>query len=585
MLLFQWIKNAHQSLKISTKIFIITFVLVESIIIALGFSYYRHSSSVLIKAQTDYAHQVISKSDEYLELNLETIRSFFLSVAHDSRFQNQAYDEISKWLDENLIYFIPSAQNIHLIEDDELLVSTSPHGWLIMENSKFQEELDQVTKVNELYWFPPYFSNVSYYTVTVAMKIPSTQGENKILALDLDLSGLYDSLFPNKSSSLQGELLLLDRNDQPVFGRAPYTVFDVFDRKYELKGMDPTILREEWEQRRWNNNEHNRLFLTRSQNNLMGWQVIWVMDETELLLPLRQTLHYTWLLAVLSLLLSVGIAYTLSFLLSRPIRQIIASVDEVSSGNLNSSIPINRKDELGMLANHINRMTRKIRELIEHLRETEAKKKESDFKALQLQIRPHFLYNTLNTTSAFARQGQLEKVDQMIALLTEQLQYSLDSNPEPVTLREELVALESYIQLMMTRYMNKFTFQLEIDPPALGYKLPKFTLQPLIENSIFHGLVPKEGVGVLFIGAVAEEEYWEIIIEDDGIGMAEEQRCKLLHMIDNKQAPFPESSTHIGLQNVHYRLRLMYGDNYHIRLSSRHNFGTRIMIRLPKHSN
>src|SRR5690554_4950568 len=108
--------NIHQRLQISAKIFILTFLMVESIILILGFTYHRHSSTTLINTQTNNANQLIQKSDEYLQLHFNNIQNFFLSVANDNRFQSNNYEDIEKWLDENLIFFMPNTHNIHLIQ-------------------------------------------------------------------------------------------------------------------------------------------------------------------------------------------------------------------------------------------------------------------------------------------------------------------------------------------------------------------------------------------------------------------------------------------------------------------------------------
>lgn len=493
-----WIVNAHQTLRISTKIFVVTFLLVESIIVILGFTYYKYSSSTLLDAQTNYAVQMIQKSDEYLQLHLTNINHFFLSISNDNRFQSNNYEEIEKWLQENLIYSIPSAKNISVIQGNDVLASTSVFSWFLMENPEFLDQIERMEKPKQIYWLGPYFSPISQYTVTAAIEIPSERGPSKILALDIDLQYLYSSLNPWRSSSMQGELLLLDRNNRPIFGNSTYVFHDVFQRDFVLIGFDDTLLNTAWTQTELRLNPKRELFVTRSQDNLMGWQIIWIMDKTELLEPLQKSLRTTWILAVLSLFLSIGISYTISLFISRPIRKITSSIAEVSSGNFDVSIRMNRRDELGILVKHFNEMARHIKNLILNLKTVEENKKKSDFIALQSQIRPHFLFNTLNTISMVARQGQLNKADQLISSLTDQLQYSLDSSLKPVTLREELKALESYVQLMIARYHGKFRMELDIDSATLEYKIPKFVLQPIVENCIFHGLVPAKQSSLLY---------------------------------------------------------------------------------------
>jgi two-component system sensor histidine kinase YesM len=355
----------------------------------------------------------------------------------------------------------------------------------------------------------------------------------------------------------------------------------VFDRRYELTVFQPAVFGGNWSTVEWKDAERD-LLLLRSRNNLLGWQVVWAMDRKELLVPLQRNISYSWFLVMLSFVLSLIVAWAISLFISRPINQIAGSMDRVGAGQWDTAIPVTRRDELGRLANHFNRMTNTIRELIADLQRTEKAKKESDFRALQTQIRPHFLFNTFNSISIAAKEHQPDKVDLLITSLTETLHYSLERSPAPVTLDEELRAVQSYIQLMQLRYDNRFSVLTDIDESTAGFVIPKFTLQPLIENCIFHGLIPKEGVGTLFVGSTRYRDTWDIIIEDTGVGIASDTLGALLDKLNGNamESGIPEFE-HIGLSNVHYRLKLMFGERYQLEMTSSKQSGTRIVLSLP----
>ncbi|GAA3401009.1 sensor histidine kinase [Paenibacillus hodogayensis] len=561
--------------KLSTKMFLITFGLVESIILLLGFSYYRYSANTLQHAQTEYAKQMVQKSDQYLQLTLAHIRSFFLSVANDNRLRTGTESEIRHWLNDNLIYFMPNASNIHVIADESTIISTDAGGWKLAESSYLMQQLALVIHPGELYWIGPYFSPVSGYTFSVVMTAADGQGEPRQLMVDLNLQSLYTALIPNGSSQQQGSLLLLDAKNRPIFANPPYANYSVFSKSFRLNDIPESLFASNWKQYELMD-DSRQLFLTRSRTNFVGWQVVWIMDLQTLLSPLRKLLDYTGLLIGLSLVLSLGIAMLISVLVSRPIRRIAATMVEVSDGNLDVSIPIKRTDELGLLARHFNLMIGRLRGLIDDLRRTEEERNKADFIALQAQIKPHFLFNTLNTISMVARQGALDKVDELISALTDQLQYSLDSSPAPATLREELRSLESYVELMGARYGDAFSIETDIDPAVLERLLPKFTLQPIVENAIFHGLVPSGRQGTLFIGAADQGEQWELMVEDDGIGMSEARLQLLLDSLGGTR-----QAERIGMLNVHRRLRLMFGEHYACRIDSSPGNGTRLIMTLP----
>jgi two-component system sensor histidine kinase YesM len=562
--------------KLAAKMFVMSFVLVESIILLLGFSYYRYSSATLIRAQTEYARQMVQKSDEYLQLNLANIRSFFLSVANDGRLQRGTPAENRRWLNDNLIYYMPNASNIHLLADGQEIVSTAVNSWELPKSDYLMQKLAAVLKRGELFWIGPYFSPASGYTVSVAMDI-STPGNPRLLMLvDLDLPKLYRALIPEDGSTMQGSLLLMDGDNRLVYARPPYGSYSVFDKKFELTGIPESLFHTRWLQYDWHGPGAEELFLTRSRTNFVGWQVVWVTDKRTLLSPLERLVEYSGLLAGLSLLLSLAIAGVISVLVSRPIRRIARTMNEVSKGKLDVAIHMPRTDELGFLASQFNRMVGRIRGLIEDLRATEEQRKIADFKALQAQIKPHFLFNTLNTISVVVRRGELSRADALISALTDQLRYSLDASPAPVPLREELKSLESYIVLMAARYPGAFTFESDIDPLVLDCLIPKFALQPLVENAIFHGLVPAGREETLFVGASMDGETWDIMIEDGGVGMTEDKVRELTAQLERD-----EPTGRIGVANVHRRLKHLFGDRYKLRIESAPDAGTRLLLTLP----
>lgn len=568
-------------INLSTKVFLITFTLIFSLILLLSFLYQNNSANILIDSQTEFAHQLVQKSDEQMELTLKSIESFLLSIAKDELIVSGSFRELEKWLNENLIYFIPNAKNIYLIEDRKVLVSTSPIGWRLEEDRLLLDQLAQVDKVGIVYWSNTYFSSVSENTITAIMKIPDETIE-KFLVLDIDLQKLYESLVDSTAAiSTRGDLLLFDYGNELIYGKRPFAVFNVFTKEWELLDFKQSLLEQDWTMIESKSDTKELLFF-RSQANTLGWQVVWVMDKSDMIGPLRANMRISWVMIGLTIALSLIIAWAITLLISRPIKKIADSMIHVGDGQWDTHIPLQSRDELGMLARRFNQMTAKIRELIADLQHTEKAKKESDFRALQTQIRPHFLFNTLNTISIAAKEHQTEKVDTLISSLTNSIHYSLDHSPAPVTLSSELHALRSYIDLMQIRYDHRFTVDMDIDPAALELTLPKFTLQPLVENSIFHGLVLKESGGTLFIGATRYQNTWDIIIEDTGLGIEEEQLKALKERL--KLAEVEQFETrHIGMSNVHHRLKLTYGDRYHIHISSTVGQGTQIVLSLPIH--
>ncbi|RAV04047.1 sensor histidine kinase [Paenibacillus sp. YN15] len=577
----RFVRHHLLRMKLSAKMFWMSFILVETIFLSLGAAYRSVASGVLEQAQRDYAIQMAVKSNEYLEISLRNIRSLFVSLANDSRMADPAQPAIQTWLNENLTYLSAHARNLHIVENGQVTVSTSRAGWMLLDDTLFREGLESVLEYSPIYWTAPYSSPVSGFTVTGVIRISANgAGETaKYLAIDLDLDKLYQAMQPDAPAQFKGELVLLDAESKPVYGRRPFTAYDVFERQYVPLVPFGGLFEGNWSSTDWQSPEGNRFFITRSNSNMLKWQAVWLMDRTELLRPLQALTRFSWVLAAFSVFLSLVVSLLISKSVSQPIRRIATSMDQVSQGRFDVSIPIKRQDELGLLARHFNQMTRQIATLIDNLKATEEKKTQFELKALHAQIKPHFLFNTLNAISISARAGELIKVDSLISALTNQLDYSLKESTAPVTFREELAAMVHYVELMKIRYGGRFLLECDPDPATLSCRLPKFVLQPLVENAIFHGLAPGTETGILFVGSSFADGRWKIQIEDNGAGMAPETLLRLKRQLEHDHEP--DEKTGIGLMNVHQRFRLLFGGDYSMSLDSWPKAGTRILIELP----
>jgi two-component system sensor histidine kinase YesM len=226
-------------------------------------------------------------------------------------------------------------------------------------------------------------------------------------------------------------------------------------------------------------------------------------------------------------------------------------------------------------------MVSRLNELGFRLYESELREKHSQIAALQNQINPHFLYNTLGSISMYAEiQGNAEVVE-MTNNLSSLLRYSISSDQSDVTLGQELAHVEGYMAIQQIRYGPKLQYVVRIDPDLLSNQMLRLSLQPLVENCIIHGFERGRGKGCIRITGQQLDGDIELCIEDDGKGMQPEQLIDLLHKLQD--APIPNTSKiggH-GLVNVHRRIALRFGEKYGIRIESEVTKGTKIVVRLP----
>lgn len=243
------------------------------------------------------------------------------------------------------------------------------------------------------------------------------------------------------------------------------------------------------------------------------------------------------------------------------------------------------KDEVGILANSYNSMIAEIRQHIkaleeekEHVKEIQKQKRKIELLALQAQINPHFLYNTLNMITWQAVDLGADEISIISNALGKYFRISLSRGREVITIREEIEHIKSYLEIQKIRYKTKLNYSINIPEEICLYFTIKLILQPLVENALYHGIKVKEGNGIINIYANADDEKIEIIVEDDGVGI-DNDKFELLN--SKLKQGIVDSTSGYGIYNVNNRLRLYYGESYGLRLEKADNTGIKSIVTIP----
>ena len=299
----------------------------------------------------------------------------------------------------------------------------------------------------------------------------------------------------------------------------------------------------------------------------MGWRIVGITPSSEIFVELKQVRY----MSLLIILLSVVFAFILSFLFSRgitkPINNIIKTMKKVGEGNFDIQLPNASNRDLRILCSSFSLMVDKINTLMKNVIEQENEKKQAELKVLQAQITPHFLYNTLSVIKWMAFIDKNERIANAIVSLIKILDFSSRKYDNIIPVAEELEFIENYINIQKMKFGGSIEVAYDIDSEIYDYCTLKFTLQPIVENAIIHGLGNKNFCGLITIkGKVLEESIvFEVI--DDGVGMDVNRKEKL---------------TGIGIENVDTRIKLNFGHEYGLKIESSIGVGTSVAITLPK---
>ncbi|MFD0621260.1 sensor histidine kinase [Paenibacillus sp. GCM10027629] len=289
---------------------------------------------------------------------------------------------------------------------------------------------------------------------------------------------------------------------------------------------------------------------------------------------------------ILNTLISVVFAYWISLGITRPIKQLTRTAQQISDGNLQVSSPqLSENHEFGILSRAFEHMQDNLKELIEKEKaslEKDKLVKTLELEVLQNQMNPHFLFNSLNVLSKLALLEGAEKTSDLTVTMSNLLRYNLRKLDHPVTLRDEVEHAKDYFTIQQARFRDRIHFVTEIDEKGLDVWVPTLTLQPLLENVFVHGIEGMEEGAEIKLTVTCSPGEVRVSISDNGIGMSEEIRQSLLH---NEYKPSVAQSkgqsTGLGTRNVFKRLELFYGQEDLIDIYSEPGQGTTVLIRLP----
>ena len=310
-----------------------------------------------------------------------------------------------------------------------------------------------------------------------------------------------------------------------------------------------------------------------------GWTFYNAYDRKYMLKDVAKAQELYASVGILALIAASIAIWFLIRQINESVNQVIEGIQTVQDGNLDTKIKIKYHDEIGLIAENFNRMARRIKELIEEVKSVTEKQKNAEIKALEAQINPHFLYNTLDSINWMAIENEEYEISRMIRNLGIILRYSVNKSNSIVSIETVEDWLEKYISLQQMRFENIFDYKVSIEESAKPKKIHKLLLQPFIENAILHGLKEKEGQGMLCVDITLSEDkkMLNIIIEDNGKGMSEAEKKHY----NNMDEAVIDDGRSIGLHNVFSRIRMYYGKEAFWNVTSFPDMGTVITLKLP----
>lgn len=315
-----------------------------------------------------------------------------------------------------------------------------------------------------------------------------------------------------------------------------------------------------------------------------GWKTVGVFSEKETLREVDFVRAYSLAVGGITIALAVVLSLFFASSIARPVTSLRKLMKRAEIGDFDARFDEDRHDEIGQLGHSFNAMIEEIRNLIAQVYLEQQQKREAELRVLQEQIKPHFLYNTLDTIQWMAQSHGAQDIVCIVTALTNLFRVGLSRGKEIILVDDEIRHVESYLCIQKARYEDKFDYSVSVAEGLGGCRVLKLILQPLVENALYHGIKERRGHGKIEIAAFRKSGAIMFVVRDDGIGMTEETlealRAALERPMESAKGP-AENHSGFGARNVHERLRLSFGDAYGLSYRSVRGEGTEVTVRHP----
>ena len=526
----------------------------------------RYRSAMVQSARTSSSQAVAQGSN--------TVGSYLRDMGQAMELVEQSVSESGESRDWLLAAFLKYRPDVVAVTSysagGELLDCWSPGREPrenIFQNLSF--DLGAARESEGAYMTAPHVETIfeGYYPWVVTMTAPlEGGGEAAWVSLDISFSSI-SSYLKNVSIGQRGYCFLMDREGNIVYHPQQQLLYA------GLKSEDTEALAALED----GDYADDTVIYCLASVEGSDWRAVGVSYVDELVnRNVNDMIRLSCLLAVVVLGAALLTSWLLFRFLGRPLRGLASAMESFESdADHFAHKPVGGTREVQELSDSFEHMVLRIQELMTTVREEEINLRKTELKALQAQINPHFLYNTLDSIAWMCEQGRNADAVRMVHALARLFRISISRGHELIPIAKEIEHAESYLQIQMYRYKNQFTYDFDVDPDCLGYYCNKITLQPIIENSINHGLDLMVDEGRIDVLVRQDGDDIVFSVRDNGVGMSEEQ-------IEAIMQHGPTDRTGIGIKNVNDRLKIYFGKSYGLHITSEPDVGTCVEIRMPK---
>jgi len=539
-------------------------------------------------------NQSFEQSKNFLEYKISRIFDISNSIVVDSELckilmkdpnnytLNEQISDLYKLRDFTSLYqYNKDISNIRIYENNNFTYLNDNVNVFKIDSIKSSKALNDLNSMDlRFLWYPQnsfYSKDIidsnNYLSLLKSIKNPSDYTEDiGYLILNFEQSSIQDIV--NKINSIDGGITYIVDSSGVLITSSP-------SNELTENPIDIDIIKHYADNQLPQSKiiiDKNDYYIQSSLLNKTDWYLVNILPEKNLLAEFSTQKAYLIYLSLFCAFTSILIAVLFVKSINKRLSKVIEGMKEINNGNFDYYIENTKTDELGKLTDTYNYMIKTIRVLNREQYHNGKAVKNAELKALQSQINPHFLYNTLDMINWMSYKNQNEEIRLAIKNLVQFYKLSLNKGKDLSTIHDELLHISVYVQIQNMRYNNRITLKIDVDKAIEYSSVPKITLQPIVENAINHGILAKGGEnGLITIHGYIENDDIILKISDDGVGITDE--CIKLILTDSS---LKSTGSGYGLKNINTRLKLTYGNDYGLTFINNDTVGTTVMIKTPK---
>lgn len=564
----------------------VAFLVLSAVVIVTGVSM-RFTNNSIFENSSEYTHTIIQQMNQNIDSYIDYMENIAYLISSSEDVQGYLFDDE---IDNEGRYRILNQFETILDSRSDIrnVGIISKNGRMLINDGK--KSVNSDLDLNTQEWYTQALdspegpmltsSHVQHiisgerpWVITLSRGIRDREGSGEkegVFFIDLNYSAISE-LCDQSTVGTKGYAFILDARGNIVYHPQQQQLYN------ELQTENISLIMDTEDDTVLTGTGSNGKLYSISRSDKTGWTVVDCTNVRELLSKSRQAQSIYVLTAVILVIVALLFSRFMARSITLPIQKLRDSMKKVQEGDFSvSDVVVDSDNEIGSLTKSFDVMTHRIQELMDQNVHEQEEKRKSELKALQSQINPHFLYNTLDSIIWMAEGKKNEEVVLMTASLARLLRQSISNEDEVVPIANEVEYARGYLTIQKMRYKDKLEFQIEVEPSILHIPLIKLVLQPIIENAIYHGLKYKESKGLLIVKGFMKDGNAVLQVIDDGVGMDEET---LAHIYDRHKVNY--HSNGVGVYNVQKRLKLYYGDDYGITYESKKGEGTTATITIP----